>query len=197
MRIHRSLTALITVSLFALFTVQFAFSDELTAMIQDDLLKLGYEPGDTSGEPSIQTAVAISKFQAENGIEVTGEVSPQLAGILSAKVDGLETVPTGTLAPEAEPAAVLPAVDTEALRVAKESCIREKIAEAEERNKKRRGFGSLLSAVSRTAGQVGSDDVAVATGTVANTAATAADLSSAARDLGVTDDELAECENLQ
>ena len=56
-------------------------------MIQRDLIALGYDPGDANGQMSTQTIVAISKFQAENGLEVTGEASPQLAGILSAKRD--------------------------------------------------------------------------------------------------------------
>ena len=33
------------------------------------------------------TVIAISRYQAENGMEVTGEATPQLAGILSAAVD--------------------------------------------------------------------------------------------------------------
>lgn len=61
-------------------------SDNLTSMVQRDLTALGYTPGAVTGEMNVTTAVAISKFQAENDLEVTGEVSPQLAGILSAKV---------------------------------------------------------------------------------------------------------------
>lgn len=61
-------------------------SDNLTAMIQRDLATLGYAPGAVTGEMNVTTAVAISKFQAENSLDVTGEVSPQLAGILAAKV---------------------------------------------------------------------------------------------------------------
>jgi peptidoglycan hydrolase-like protein with peptidoglycan-binding domain len=56
-------------------------------MVQNHLDALGYDTGNTSGELSLETTIAISQFQAEKGLEVTGEVSPQLAGVLSAEVD--------------------------------------------------------------------------------------------------------------
>lgn len=63
------------------------YSDDLTQMVQNHLDALGYDTGNTSGEMSLETTIAISQFQAEKGLEVTGEVSPQLAGLLSAEVD--------------------------------------------------------------------------------------------------------------
>ena len=63
------------------------YSDNLTQMIQNHLQALGYDTGNTSGEMSLETTIAISQFQAERGLEVTGEVSAQLAGILAAEVD--------------------------------------------------------------------------------------------------------------
>jgi hypothetical protein len=57
----------------------------LVKMIQESLVTLGYDPGNTIGELTKQTVVAISKFQADNGMEVTGQPTPQLAGILAAK----------------------------------------------------------------------------------------------------------------
>lgn len=62
-------------------------SDNLTQMVQNHLKALGYDTGNTDGELSLETTIAISQFQAEKGVEVTGEVSPQLAGMLSAEVD--------------------------------------------------------------------------------------------------------------
>jgi hypothetical protein len=56
-------------------------------MIQRDLTTLGYAPGPVTGELTKETAIAISKFQAGKGMEVTGQPTPQLAGILSATVD--------------------------------------------------------------------------------------------------------------
>ena len=62
-------------------------TDDLIQTVQNHLQALGYEPGNTDGEVSLDTTIAISQFQADKGIEVTGEVTPQLVGILSAEVD--------------------------------------------------------------------------------------------------------------
>lgn len=59
----------------------------LVQIIQRHLATLGYEPGNTDGELTKATVVAISKFEATNGMEVTGQATPQLAGILAAAVD--------------------------------------------------------------------------------------------------------------
>lgn len=63
-----------------------AGADALTAMIQEDLVALGYAVPSSDGEMTVETAVAISQFQAERGMDVTGEVSPQLAGVLKAAI---------------------------------------------------------------------------------------------------------------
>lgn len=67
-------------------------SDELqggnmTETVQKHLQALGYDVGDANGDMSLETTIAISAFQAEKGMDVTGEVTPQLLGILSAEVD--------------------------------------------------------------------------------------------------------------
>jgi hypothetical protein len=59
----------------------------VTASVQKHLQALGYDVGNTNGEMSMETTIAISTFQAEKGMEVTGEPSPQLLGVLSAEVD--------------------------------------------------------------------------------------------------------------
>ena len=55
-----------------------ATADDLTRNIQKELLALGYDPGATDGKMTTQTAIAISRFQAEQGLEVTGEPTPEL-----------------------------------------------------------------------------------------------------------------------
>ena len=224
-----ALTALIVAAPAAAFD-----KADLTRAVQQDLHKLGYDPGNLEGEVTLQTAMAISKFQAENDLEVTGEVTPQLAGILSAMtspVKQVEAVPPEPAVTEAPPAEAPPEpevaaeavaepepaeepvivaaaaaaaeaaqppaeeVDPEVLEAARQECLREKIAEAEEAAKKRRGYTSLASAVGRTAAQLGNSDVSRTAGDVYLASATANDLNNAARDLGITDDELAECDN--
>jgi hypothetical protein len=56
-------------------------------IVQQHLSRLGYEPGNTNGVLDKPTVVAIVRFQSDNELEVTGEATPQLAGILAAHVD--------------------------------------------------------------------------------------------------------------
>ena len=58
-------------------------------IVQQHLVTLGYDPGNTTGELTKQTVVAISQYEAANGMPVAGEATPKLAGILSAAVDAL------------------------------------------------------------------------------------------------------------
>ncbi|MDH5346118.1 MAG: peptidoglycan-binding protein, partial [Gammaproteobacteria bacterium] len=59
----------------------------MTESVQKHLQALGYDVGAVDGEMSMETTIAISTFQAEKGMTVTGEVTPQLLGVLSAEVD--------------------------------------------------------------------------------------------------------------
>ncbi len=167
-----------------------AVADDLTMAIEKDLAALGYATGPVDGEETLETTIAISKFQAENNMEVTGSVSPQLAGILSAKVANPDSQPAVAPAAAAQPAA-----DPAALQAAQQTCLQEKMAAAQASQKKKRGFGRLLSAVTRTAGQTGNYDLYRTTSDVYSAGATAADLSAAAKDLGLTEDDVAECQN--
>lgn len=172
-----------------------AVADALTQTIQQDLVTLGYDPGNTDGEATTQTVVAISKFQAENNLDVTGVASPQLAGVIKAAIKQKNSPAAAAQAPSS-PA---PQKDAATLQAAQQACLQEKIAAAQEANKKKRGFGSLIRAASRTASRFGGSDTARAisqtTHDVYNVNATAADLSSAAKDLGLTEDEIEQCRN--
>jgi peptidoglycan hydrolase-like protein with peptidoglycan-binding domain len=173
-------------------------ADDLTRTIQKDLVALGYDPGNIQGEVSTQTVVAISKFQAEHGLEVTGEASPQLAGIIKAE---LKQRNQGGAAPAvaAETAAAAAPAATGGMTAAQALCLQEKVEAREEANKKKRGFGRLMSAVSRTASRFGggglAGDIARTSGDIYAANATAADIQAAAEDLGLTEDEVEECRN--
>ena len=163
-------------------------ADELTQMIQKDLVTLGYEPGNTDGEATIQTAVAISKFQAEHDLEVTGEATPQLAGVIKATIDQRN----------APAASVTAAPQAAAQQAAQQACLQEKMEAREASNRKKRGFGSLMRVASRTAARSGggtATEIARTTHDVYDVNATVSDLESAARDLGITETELEECRN--
>lgn len=58
-------------------------ADSLLVQIQKDLQALGYEPGNTDGVLDTMTQVAISQFQAEAGLAVTGEPSQEVASALA------------------------------------------------------------------------------------------------------------------
>ncbi len=154
-------------------------ADGMTLMIQESLAELGYNVSPT-GTMDTDTAIAISQYQAENGMAVTGEPSPQLAGILAA---GGTSISNST---ERSP---------EELQAAQQACLQQKIEEAQAAQKKKRGFGSLMRGVGRLAGQLGDYDLAQTTYDVYQAGATAEDFKQAAKDLGLTEDDIAECEN--
>ena len=111
--------------------LQVAAADELVQIIEEKLDALGYDTGDVDGEATVKTAVAISQFQAENGMPVTGEPSPQLAGILSAKADAANAT---TKSPIAAPAGA----DSAAV----EACLDRKRAEKKKlKSDKEKRFG--------------------------------------------------------
>ncbi|NND30467.1 MAG: peptidoglycan-binding protein [Myxococcales bacterium] len=150
--------------------------------IQRDLITLGYDPGSANGELSTPTIVAISKFQAENGLEVTGEVTPQLAGILAAKRDAAGGSSAGGNAPSLE----------EAQKV----CLQEKIEAAK---KKKRAFGRVMKAAAGTASRYGgsnvSREVEKAQQEAYKVEATGKDLEEAADALGLSKADVEACRN--
>jgi peptidoglycan hydrolase-like protein with peptidoglycan-binding domain len=180
--------------LVALSLPGMVFADELTQMIQQDLTTLGYDAGEANGEATMKTIVAISKFQSEKNLEVTGEVTPQLVGIVKAEI----TKQNGSGSVASVPVAAAASSPAD-LQAAQQACIQRKVEKAQKSQKKKRGFGSLMRAVSRTASQLGKNDVA---GDIAETSsdlydvnATAADLESAAKDLGISEDDIEACRN--
>jgi hypothetical protein len=61
---------------------------DLVRRIQEYLVILGYEPGNIDGVLDTETTIAISQFQAEQRLEVTGQPSAELARILASGVEG-------------------------------------------------------------------------------------------------------------
>ena len=77
---------------------------------------------------------------------------------------------------------------------ARQACLQEKMAAAQEAQQKKRGFGKLLGAAGRVASRFGNQEIAQATSDIYAAGATADDLEAAAKDLGLTEDEIAACE---
>ena len=55
----------------AICGLQVAASDELTQMVEDSLSQLGYDTGTVDGEADVKTAIAVSQYQAEKGLDVS------------------------------------------------------------------------------------------------------------------------------
>jgi peptidoglycan hydrolase-like protein with peptidoglycan-binding domain len=180
-------------------------ADELTQIIQKDLVALGYDPGNIQGEMTTDTIVAISKFQAENNLEVTGEASPQLAGVIKAKLKEQSNPGAGSASAPAVAAAQKTSpqpMDEAALQKAQQACLQEKIAAAQASQKKKRGLGSLMRAVTNTAARYGGNSglarqVRETSYDIYRADATADDWNRAAEDLGLTSDDLEACRNPQ
>jgi hypothetical protein len=83
------------------------------------------------------------------------------------------------------------------LKKAQQACLAQKVKEAEEANKKKRGLGLLMSAVGRVASKFGGAEITRAMGDVYSANATADDLAAAAKDLGLTEDDIEACRNPQ
>ncbi len=188
------LNALRYVLALVLLLPALAGADELTQMVQQDLIALGYEPGATNGEMTTATIVAISKFQAEHELEVTGEVTPQLAGVLKATINK-QSQPAAAAAQPVQDNAPPPAPTQAELQAAQQACLQQKMAEAQAGQKKKRAFGRMMSAVTRTAFRTGNYDLARTANDVYAANATADDLAAAAKDLGLTQDAVEACQN--
>jgi localization factor PodJL len=52
---------------------------------QQLLVKLGYNVGEPNGKMGARTANAIRLFQLQQGLKVTGEVSPELLAAMQSK----------------------------------------------------------------------------------------------------------------
>ena len=172
-----------------------ASADELTQIVQQDLTTLGYDPGPVDGYPSTRTIIAVSRFQSEHGLEVTGEITPQLAGTIKATISK-----QGSSASSTEVAStVTPEQAAADLKLRQEACLQEKVDEARQSAKTKSGLSKLFSAVARTASSYGGSEVATQVSTSANEAssinATISDLEGAAKDLGISQSDIDACKN--
>ncbi len=176
-----------------------ALGDELTQIVQTDLITLGYDPGQANGEASTQTIIAVSKFQAEHNLEPTGEITPQLAGVIKAAITQ-RNAPAGTAqSAMAAPTYTAPAQDQATLQARQQACLQEKAEAARKANSMKQGFGKLFSAISRTSSQFGAPEVAgqisTTTSDIYSVDATVTDLEGAAKDLGLSPSDVEACRN--
>ncbi len=194
MRSYISTASIVIIGLAGFTTTVSA--DEMTMMVEQDLERLGYSTGPVDGEETMETVIAISKFQAENNLDVTGEVSSDLVRKLMAATPnsgGQSTSMSDSVVDAAAP--VQSTTDPAALQAAQNACLQEKVAAAQASQKKKRGLGRLLNAAVRTATRQGNYEMSRTANDIYYAGATADDLSAAAKDLGLTDDDVAACQN--
>lgn len=186
----------ICISIFLFQATGTVLADEMTLMIEQDLQRLGYDTGEVDGEETLETTIAISKFQAENNLEITGEASADLlralvaapgpGAIAAAPATGTTSVPSPTASPE---------INAAALQAAREACLQQKVAAAEAEDKKR-GLKRLFGALARTVVPVGNLEHLENLSEIYNdTAAAANDIAIIAEELGITEDDVLACGN--
>jgi hypothetical protein len=107
------------------------------------------------------------------------------------------TLPTSSMrSPSAQPTGPTQAPtqqDPTALHAAQQACLQQKMQEAQAAKKKKHGLGSLFGAISRTVSRYGIADLSRASTEIYNANATAKDVATAAKDLGLTEDDVASC----
>ena len=122
--------------------------------------------------------------------------APHPSQMLSRTFTGMSGVAPSTAARSSGPLAA--PVDTgsqDDQRAAQMRCLEERAAAAAQAQKKKRGFGRLVGAVSRTASRLGDRTVGRVMSDVGHAQATAQDLNAAARDLGLTPEDAEACRN--
>jgi hypothetical protein len=85
--------------------------------------------------------------------------------------------------------------DPAVLHAAQQACLQQKMREAEATKKKQHGLGSPFSTITRTASRYGVADLSRASTQIYNANATANDVATATKDLGLTEDDVAACQN--
>jgi len=189
----------VLVAALALGQMDLAYCDDLAKMVQEDLITLGYDPGQANGEVSTKTIIAVAKFQTEHNLEPTGEITPQLAGVIKAAITQQKNPVASTQPAKATQSQPPPELDQTSLKERQQACLQEKAAAAKQANSMKQGFSKLFSAISRTTSQFGSPEVAgqisSTTSDIYSVDATMTDLEGAAKDLGLSESDVEACRN--
>ena len=151
------------------------------------------------GNATTKTIIAVSKFQAEHNMEVTGEITPQLAGVIKAAISQRDN-PGGAQQGVVQSQPQMTPEQAEAdLKARQQACLQKKVEAAQKSAQTRSGFGKLFSAVTRSASQFGGGETAAAISNTAGDAysvnATVSDLEGAAKDLGISQTDIEACQN--
>ena len=95
------------------------------------------------------------------------------------------------------PGSNVPQVDADAVQAAQQECLQQKIEAAQESRPRRRGLGGLLGGVGRAVNQIGNLDIAGLAGGLFDPGASDEDIEEQARELGLSEEDIAECRAAQ
>jgi hypothetical protein len=128
-------------------------------------------------------------------IKVNPTELPNVGGVPGMDALGAVPMSPASAAPDAPPpAAPGPAEPSQAsLADAQKACLEEKMQAAQAAQQKKQGFGRLMGAVARTAGRFGNHDIGKVAGDVYSANATADDVATAAKELGLSQSDIDAC----
>jgi hypothetical protein len=144
----------------------------------------------------------MKRMAAGGGLEIVTEVHAIVVNPDPAALQALQTSSSGSTAiaaatamPAASAAPAAPAAAAAPDVSAQKACIEAKAQQKQEAQRKQQGMGRLMGAVGRAASRLGGDAFTRAISDMQLGKATADDVAAAARDLGLTEDEIAACQN--
>jgi hypothetical protein len=143
----------------------------------------------------IEVATELVELRCNEGLPDPRELAQSgPAGLMPAALTG-ERVPAGSAGASSGALDTLAGGSAAggAASAAQQQCLQEKIEQAQAAQKQKRGFGKMLGAVSRTAGQLGNTSIGRAVQDFSSATSTVDDLTEAARDLGLAQDEIDQC----
>ena len=88
------------------------------------------------------------------------------------------------------------AATADEIRAAQQACLQEKVEAAEQKKKKKKLFGSALSGLSKSLSKIGGDKLATISSDVFEANATANDIAEVAKELGISESDVADCQEL-
>ena len=138
----------------------------------------------------IRVNQGISGAFAQAGTTPAGGGAGGLGAVMSTAYTGGHAAPAAPAPPER---------DAASLQQARQACLEQKVAEAEARKKKKKRFGKFFKAVGNIAGRHAGGalggEIGQVTSDIYAATATVKDVQDAADALGITQDDIAECEN--
>src|SRR5437867_12886949 len=92
----------------ALFVMGAARADQTVQSVQQALKDQGFYYGNVTGEKSAETTAAIRRYQIRSGLQVTGEINPEILRSLNVASNSASSPPRTSKSPVTQPTPVRP-----------------------------------------------------------------------------------------